>query len=114
MYVNIPQKEEVSLPVMIKSNLGYKNCFPLLVSFQRTSSLVESSSFKIAATRLSYITAASKSMPKSSSGVLKRIKKAFVSEMSHLSQKAWRFPCQSLLETPLHYRQVPHGKTRIN
>jgi hypothetical protein len=60
-----------SLPVMMNNNLGYKYCFPSEISFQITSSLVESSSFNIAATRLSYINAASKRRPKFSSGVLK-------------------------------------------
>ena len=58
---------------MMNNNLGYKHCFPSVISFQMTSSSSESSSPNIAATRLSYITAASKRMPKSSSGVLKAV-----------------------------------------
>jgi hypothetical protein len=56
---------------MMNNNLGYKYCFPSEISFHIASSLVESSSFNIAATRLSYINAASKRRPKFSSGVLK-------------------------------------------
>jgi hypothetical protein len=55
---------------MMNNNLGYKYSFPSEISFQRNSSLVESSSSNTAATRLSYITAASRRIPKSSSGVL--------------------------------------------
>lgn len=56
---------------MMNSNLGYEHCFPSDISFHTTSSSTESSSPNMAATRLSYITAASKRIPKSSSGVLK-------------------------------------------
>lgn len=61
-----------TLPVMMNNNLGYKYCFPSEISFQRTPSSVESFSSNRAATRLSYITAASNRIPKSSSGVLER------------------------------------------
>lgn len=65
------------VPVMTNNSLGYRYCLPSLISFQTTLSMVESSSPKIADTRLSYITAASNSVPKSSSGVLKQILKVF-------------------------------------
>lgn len=57
---------------MMNSNLGYKNSFPSRILSQMTSFAVESSSPKSAATRLSYISAASSRMPKSSSGVLNK------------------------------------------
>lgn len=61
---------------MINSNLGYKSLFfPLLKSIQSFSSSIKSSSFKASATRLSYMIAASRSKLKSSSEVLKSMKK---------------------------------------
>lgn len=66
---------------MTNNNLGYKHCFPSDISFQTTSSSSESSSLNIAATRRSYIKAASKRMLKSSSGVLKVAK---VTKINHL------------------------------
>jgi len=68
---------------MMNNNLGYKHCFPSDISFHMTSSSTESSSPNMAATRLSYITAASKRMPKSSSGVLK------MAQVREISTQVW-------------------------
>ncbi|GER53937.1 recombination protein RecR [Striga asiatica] len=60
----------LALPVIMNSNLGYEHSFPLCISSQTTSSPIESSSPRRAATRLSYLTAASRRISKSSSAVL--------------------------------------------
>jgi hypothetical protein len=75
------------IPVIINSSLRYANCFPFLISIQSCPSSIESSSPKVAATRLSYIRAASRSMLKSSSGVLEYLANVYyyyflVSEIS--------------------------------
>jgi hypothetical protein len=61
------------IPVIMNSSLGYANCFPFLISIQSCPSSIESSSPKVAATRLSYTRAASRSMQKSSSVVLEYV-----------------------------------------